>query len=139
MPSLTAYLSFNGNCREAMTFYQACLGGNLTLQTVDENTLEADGSLKNCIVNATLVRDQLILVGTDLLPEDWKKGNSISLWLMCESEFEMKSSYQKLATDGEQTQPPVRTVHGALFGALTDKFGNEWLVNFIKKNKREQW
>jgi len=80
-----------------------------------------------------------VLVGTDLLQEDWKRGNNISLWLLCESEVSMKSSYQKLAANGEQIQPPVRTVDGALFGALTDKFGNEWLVNFIKKNKREQW
>jgi len=55
MPSLTAYLSFNSNCREAMTFYQACMVGNLIFQTLDEYTLEANSSLRNCIVNATLV------------------------------------------------------------------------------------
>jgi PhnB protein len=27
MKEATPYLVFNGNCREAMTFYQSCLGG----------------------------------------------------------------------------------------------------------------
>ncbi|MBL7858529.1 MAG: VOC family protein [Cyclobacteriaceae bacterium] len=138
MPSLTAYLSFNGNCREAMTFYHACLGGVLTFQTVHEySSAPGDEELENCILNATLIRNQLVLVGTDLLPEDWKRGNSISLWLRCESEVSMKKSYQKLALGGKQTQPPMRTVDGALFGTLTDKFGNEWLINFSVKKLRD--
>jgi PhnB protein len=132
MPSLTAYLSFNGNCREAMTFYQACLGGTLTLQTLDEYSLEEDSPLSHCIVNATLIRDELMLVGTDLLPTDWKRGNNISLLLRCESETDMKNCYRKLATGGKQTQPPQRTAENALFGTLTDKFGNEWLLNYAE-------
>ena len=32
MKSVTTYLHFNGNCREAMSFYQTCLGGELHLQ-----------------------------------------------------------------------------------------------------------
>ena len=27
MTHINAYLNFNGNCREAMTFYAECLGG----------------------------------------------------------------------------------------------------------------
>ena len=30
MPTLNPYLTFNGNCREAMTYYKECLGGELT-------------------------------------------------------------------------------------------------------------
>ena len=37
MVQLNPYLRFNGNCREAMTFYQSCLGGELTIQTVGES------------------------------------------------------------------------------------------------------
>ncbi len=31
MKELNAYLIFNGNCREAVAFYQKCLGGDLQL------------------------------------------------------------------------------------------------------------
>jgi PhnB protein len=33
MRGATPYLIFNGNCREAMTFYQSCLGGELNVMT----------------------------------------------------------------------------------------------------------
>lgn len=36
---LHAYLTFNGNCREAMTFYQDCLGGELCFQPLEESLL----------------------------------------------------------------------------------------------------
>ena len=44
MAQLNAYLRFNGKCREAMTFYQACLGGELTIQTVGESPMAGPGA-----------------------------------------------------------------------------------------------
>lgn len=36
MKEITPYLNFDGNCREAMTFYQRCLGGELNVMTFGE-------------------------------------------------------------------------------------------------------
>ena len=36
---VTPYLFFNGNCKEAMIFYQQSLGGSLSLTTVGETTV----------------------------------------------------------------------------------------------------
>ena len=36
---IQSYLTFNGNCREAMNFYKQCLGGELWFQTVGESPL----------------------------------------------------------------------------------------------------
>ena len=33
MKEINAYLIFNGNCRDVMTFYQKCLGSELQLIT----------------------------------------------------------------------------------------------------------
>src|SRR6185312_13493889 len=41
MISLTPFLLFDGNCAEAMAFYQSCLGGDLTLTKI------ADTPMKN--------------------------------------------------------------------------------------------
>jgi PhnB protein len=40
MTTINAYLTFNGNCRQAMTFYRECLGGELTLQAVKGSPME---------------------------------------------------------------------------------------------------
>ena len=34
--NLTPFLLFDGNCAEAMAFYQACLGGELTVTKVGD-------------------------------------------------------------------------------------------------------
>jgi len=36
MTNLTPYLFFDGQCRQAMEFYQTCLGGDLILTTVKD-------------------------------------------------------------------------------------------------------
>ena len=39
MTQINSYLTFNGNCREAMTFYKECLGGELEFQTIGESPM----------------------------------------------------------------------------------------------------
>jgi len=34
MKQVNAYLNFDGNCRQAMKFYQKCLGAELELTTI---------------------------------------------------------------------------------------------------------
>jgi uncharacterized glyoxalase superfamily protein PhnB len=46
MAKINAYLTFNGNCREAMTFYQSCFDGDLTLETVKGSQWKAIGQKK---------------------------------------------------------------------------------------------
>ena len=40
MAQLNPYLTFNGNCRQAMEFYKACLGGELSLTTVGDSPMK---------------------------------------------------------------------------------------------------
>src|SRR4051812_3610794 len=39
MTRIHSYMTFNGNCREAMQFYQRSLGGELVLQTIGDSPL----------------------------------------------------------------------------------------------------
>jgi len=135
--NIHSYLTFSGNCREAMIFYQECLGGELFFQTVGESPLSdtMPAKMKDCILHSMLTKNKLVLMGTDMVGDNGlKKGNTISLMLNCDSEEEIKISYKKLSAGGIQTQPVALSFWGALFGDLTDKFGNHWLLHF-KKNK----
>lgn len=136
MPTqINTYLTFNGNCREAMMFYKHCLGGALTLQTVGESPLseQMPPEMKACILHSTLTKDGLVLMGTDMVGEQGLvKGNAVSLMLHCASEEEIKKYYTRLSKGGKATHPPQETHWGALFGNLTDKFGNNWLLHYDK-------
>jgi PhnB protein len=140
MLQLFSYLTFNGNCREAMKFYQECLGGELLLQTIGESPLaeKLPRKMKACILHSTLTSGPLVLMGTDLLPRSGLlKGNAVSLSLNCSSEKELRSCYKKLSSGGLATDLLKDTYWGAVFGGLTDKFGNHWLLNYNKDQKAE--
>jgi PhnB protein len=133
MTQINAYLTFNGNCRKAMLFYQECLGGKLTMQTVGESPMadKLPQQMKNCILHATLVKKTLVLMASDMVSEKGLiRGNTVSLMLNCSSEEEIRQCYAKLSAGGEQTHPIEYTFWGALFGNLTDKFGNHWILHF---------
>lgn len=134
---INSYLTFNGNCREAMTFYQECLGGELTFQTVSDSPLSKKMSkqMKDCILHATLTKEALILQGSDMVPKiGLVKGNTVSLSLDCNSEEEIKKIYTKLSEKGKANHPLENTFWGALFGDLTDKYGHHWILNFNKNS-----
>ena len=134
---INSYLTFSGNCREAMMFYKECLGGDLVFQTVGESPLseKMPKEMKDCILHATLTKGALILTGSDMVPESGLvKGNSVSLSINCDSEKEIKKLYNKLAKGGKADHSLEDSFWGALFGDLTDKFGNHWLLNYMQKN-----
>lgn len=142
MTKLNSYLTFSGNCREAMNFYKECLGGELRLQTIGDSPLSGQmpDEMKQSIVHSTLSREGITLMGSDMV---WEKGlirgNAVSLMLDCSSEEEIRTCYAKLAEGGEATHPLHISFWGALFGDLTDKYGNQWLLHFdsrlVKKDK----
>lgn len=137
MTRINSYLTFNGNCREAMTFYHECLGGELTFQTIGESPLskKMPKRMKDCILHATLKKEALVLQGSDMVPQTGLvKGNTVSLFLDCSSEEELKKVYTKLSTEGKADHPLEDTFWGALFGNLTDKYGNHWILNFNRKS-----
>ncbi len=138
MTQINSYLTFSGNCREAMEFYKACLGGELFFQTIGESPMASKmpQQMKDCILHSTLTKGSLLLMASDMVSEKGHiKGNAVSLCLMCSSEEEIKTSYANLSQKGEATHPLETTFWGATFGDLTDKYGNHWLLHYEKNKK----
>lgn len=136
---INAYLTFNGNCRQAMQFYKECLGGELHFQTVCESPLSATMAIKmkECIVHSSLKNEAFELMASDMVNDNGLvKGNTVSLLLNCCSEEEVKERYVKLSTGGEATHPPAISHWGSLFGGLTDKFGHHWILNYTSRLKK---
>lgn len=133
MAHIYSYLTFNGNCRRAMTFYQHCLGGQLKFQTIGETPLtdEMPEEMKSYVVQATLTKGDLILVATDLVADEGlTKGNAVSLLLNCKSEAELNTYYTKLSVGAKATQAIEVNFWNTLFASITDEFGNNWLLNY---------
>lgn len=135
MTQINAYMHFNGNCREAMTFYQECLGGELVLLPVGESPLadQMPATMSQCILHACLKRDGLILHGSDMgIDQGPTIGNSVSMMLTCSSEKEINELSVHLAAGGELLHPLEDTFWGSTFCDIADQYGFHWYLTFDK-------
>jgi PhnB protein len=133
MTQINAYLSFGGNCREAMTFYQHCFGGDLEIKTFGDAPGDMmPGAQKDQVMHAKLSNGGLLLMASDGLQEIPVKGNQINLNINCSSEKEINSFFEKLSEGGNVSMPLADQFWGARFGMLIDKFGIAWMLNWEK-------
>jgi PhnB protein len=136
MIKFAPYLYFNGNCREAMTFYKKCLGGELKLMTVGETPSgsQMPAAQKDKIMHSTLEKDNIFIMASDwLLPtEKPVKGNTINLCVTSSTgKQEIEGIFSKLSKDGKVTYPLKEEFFGT-YGAFTDKFGVNWMFQADK-------
>lgn len=131
---LNPYLNFNGLCREAMTFYQHCLGGDLSMQRVSESPMAAQmpPGMESNILHSVLTNDHIVLMGSDMIGMGLRPGNSIGLCLQCGSEEEVNTFFKNLSKDGQVKMELHQTFWGATYGELTDKYGFNWMFHYTK-------
>ena len=129
MARLNPYLQFDGNCREAMSFYRECLGGDLSIQTFGEAPM-GEGTpdeMRDRILHAMLAGGGMVLMASDMVGDHAPShGGPVTLCLNSEDREEIEAYYAKLAAGATVTQPLMETFFG-LYGALTDRYGINWM------------
>ena len=130
MNRIITYLTFNGNCKEAMVFYQQCLGGELSVQTIGEShrAESLPKEMRKYVLEAALTRGNMVIKGTDISDEPLARGNTITILLECTDKEAMKHYYKKLAEAGEETYPVMDNFFGGQCGMLKDRYGFQWLL-----------
>ena len=130
MVRLNPYLSFTGNCREAMTFYQQCFGGELLIQTVGETPAAAGfpAEVHDQVLHSQLESDGIVIMAADAVDGSAvTDGNAITNCLNTGTREEIKALFAKLSEGATITTPITEEFFG-LYGALTDKFGIKWMA-----------
>lgn len=131
MRPLIPYLMFNGNCREAMSFYKTCFGGDLELMTYgdapDQNNCAQ--AKKDEVMHSSLRNGTFTLMASDWPDKGAKMGNSVQLNIDCESIEQIEKLFTLLRQEGKIVQELANTFWGARFGMLIDKFGMHWMLN----------
>jgi PhnB protein len=134
MAKLNPYLSFE-NCREAMNFYKECLGGELVLQTVGESPAMAaqmPPEMRDHILHSTLTVGDIVIMASDMSKGKRMEGNTVQLCINCDSETQIADYFSKLSAGGTIDDPLIDMPWGAIYGAITDKYGKHWVLNFQK-------
>lgn len=136
MKAINPYINFDGNTEEAFEFYQSVFGGELQITRYKDlgNNMGASGEDLNKIANIVLpLKEETVLMGTDALESMGQKlsvGNNFSITLETDSADEAEELFNKLSDGGEVQMPLMETEWAEKYGALTDKFGIQWMVNY---------
>ncbi|MEO7246667.1 MAG: VOC family protein [Rubrivivax sp.] len=132
--ALNAYLSFDGNCAEAMRFYAEVLDAEVrALMTYGQapgmaaHTAPAD---RERVMHAYLVHpDFAFMAGDATSGMPYQKVQGVSLALSYATAAEANRVFDALSAGGEVTMPLSESFWAERFGAVTDRFGIPWLVN----------
>ncbi|AUI50378.1 MULTISPECIES: VOC family protein [Arthrobacter] len=128
---LNPYLSFRDNARQAMDFYHAAFGGELTRSTFAELHASDDPAEGEKIMHSMLeTPNGLTLMCADT-PNGmaYNPGDNISVSLSGDDEAELRGYWDKLTEGANIAEPLEKAPWGDTFGMFTDKFGINWLVN----------
>ena len=134
MTQAIAYLAFNGNCADAMRFYEKALGGKLEVLMSGAESPMADQMPKEFAHR--ILHARLALPGGGLLyagdapanmPYEGIKGVSITVDYASVAEAE--KVFNALAAGGQITMPMQAAFWAKRWGMLIDKFGTPWIVN----------
>jgi len=131
------YITFNGNCEQALEFYAQCLGGTVRFlqryggSPMDNADLPAE--MKDKVLHSVFEADGTTFMGSDAMAGQPFKGyGGISMSLNVPQDLaRAKRVFEALAVGGQVQMPFAKTFWAEGFGMLTDKFGVPWMVNCL--------
>lgn len=138
----TPFLLFDGNCAAVMTFYQRCLGGELTLTKLGDTPMKDQFPVEkhSRIINAQLKSGAIDISATDWMASpsiEPQSGNMVSLFIVGQAYAELKAVFDQLAQGADPDPQTFIALHQVPFGSygqLTDKYGVGWIFKGDKPN-----
>jgi PhnB protein len=134
MPHPIAYLAFDGNCAEAMRFYERALDGKIEAMIRGADSPMASQmpkELAHRIMHARLeLPDGGTLYAGDAPGHIPYQGiHGVSITLNYDSVVKAQEIFDRLADGGKVSMPMSPSFWAKSFGMLTDKFGTPWIIN----------
>ncbi len=141
MKTINPYLNFDGQAKEAFEHYRSILGGEfavvMPMSGVDCEGLPLPENAGELMMHIALPYGDSVLMASDVVEGMGQKlavGNNVSVSISVDSRDEADRIYAGLAEGGTAVMPMDDAFWGDYFGALIDKFGINWLINYSEKN-----
>lgn len=132
---INAYLTFNGNCRQAYEFYAEIFGSEKgDLSTYGDAPPNPEFALPD-ETKQLILHGELTVYGTKLMFSDtfpgssFMVGNNITLALVLSDIDEVKAAFQKLQEGGQVLIDLQETFWSKCYGSVVDQFGITWGLN----------
>lgn len=131
MPKTNVYLHFDGNCAEAMHFYQETLGGKLSMMTHGQAMPDkASPELRDKIIHSALELDGGgMVMGADTMSDKESDKSGFTLALIYDDVADSHRVFDALSQGGKVKMPLTKTFFSEAYGELEDRYGTPWLIN----------
>jgi len=130
MAELSPYLSFRGDARAALEFYQDVFGGTLDLTTFGEYGVPDAPADQIMHGQLTMPSGQNLMASDVSAGMDYSgEGRRVTLMLHGEDEAELRGHWDRLSDGGTVEVPLEKQMWGDVYGQCTDRFGIVWMMN----------
>jgi PhnB protein len=139
MVLINPYINFNGNAEEAFHFYKSVFGGEFSklqrFKDLSGPEFPVAENEANKIMHIALPIGSNTLMANDV-PEFMGKvdenENRSKISISVESREEADRIFSGLSEGGNVEMPIGDSPWGSYFGMFRDKFGIEWMVEYVK-------
>ncbi len=128
------YVSFNGNCAEAVAFYEKAL--NVKAETMHykdappEDGYKPTEGTENLVMHSQFEIDGAMVMLCDMPPESpVTVGQNIVIMAEFDTADKAKAAFNALKEGGNVTMDIQETFWSKCFGSLVDKFGIGWNIS----------
>ena len=129
---LSPYLLFNGDCEQALKFYEQTLGAKIEFLTRfagSPSAEQAPPEWGDKVLHATLKIDGNVVMASDAPPGHYEKPQGMSISISLNDRAKAESIFNALAEGGKTLMPFAKTFWASGFGMCVDRFGIPWMVN----------
>lgn len=141
MALINPHINFNGNAEDAFNFYKSVFGGEFLKIVRFKDIASAEFPVAeneaNKIMHIALPIGKNILMANDV-PESMGRTNEnenrSKISISAESKEEADKLFSGLSAGGQIEMPISDSPWGAYFGMFRDKYGIEWMVDFVPNN-----
>lgn len=130
---LTPYLTFAGDCRAALAFYQSVFSTAPRMLQPYGDYAPAGIAILPADLPEWVLHAEMEICGTvcwlaDEIAEPVAKGNHVKLTATVPAAQEARRIYDALKAGAHITLPPTETFYSAFHAGLTDRFGVSWNI-----------
>jgi PhnB protein len=128
------YLFFDGRCEEALEFYRAALGAEVTMLMRFQDSPEPQppdmcppGSAEK-VMHSSFRIGETTLMASDGRAQGKPVFQGISLSLSVPTDADAQRLFSALSEGGEVRMPLAKTFYASSFGMVADRFGVSWMI-----------
>ena len=133
--NLNPYLNFNGNCAEALKFYEKALPAKILISMPYGGSPMAKDmppEIQDKVMHSRFEVGGQVIMASDAMC-NYEKPAGFNITINVEEPAEADRIFAALSENGTVRMPMEETFWAKRFGMLTDQFGIPWMINCEKE------